>query len=72
MVQYKRYRKLTSADEAFWSYYKIFAFILVMLASQIISLSDAYFNYSIDVQKWLLALPNVFNFVWISYAISNL
>ena len=72
MVLYLRYRRLTSTSESYWSYYKVFVFILGMLAAQIISLTDAFINYSFKVQAWLLALPNTCTFIFIAYAVSNL
>ena len=72
MVLYLRYRRLTATSESYWSYYKVFVFILGMLAAQIISLTDAFVNYSFNVQAWLLALPNTCTFIFIAYAVSNL
>ena len=72
MVLYVRYRKLIATSESYWSYYKVFSFILGMLAAQIISLTDAFYNYSYRVQAWLLALPNTCTFIFIAYAVSNL
>ena len=49
MAIYLRYRILTTNKEAYGSYYIIFAFILTMLGTQTISLSDVFFNYGFTV-----------------------
>lgn len=72
MVLYIKYLKQTSSSDTYWSYYKVFVYILAMLIAQIISLTDTFFNYSFEVQAWLLALPNTCTFVFITYALSNL
>jgi len=46
--------------------------MLAMLASQILALSDVFYNYSYKTQAFLLALPNICTFTFIAYAIMNL
>ena len=71
MLIYHRSRKQAAIKTTSKSFYYIFAFIFFWMVTRTIYYTDAFINYSYTVQGILQTLPNLFTYLCITIAISN-
>ena len=71
MLIYHQGRKQAAIKTTSKSFYYIFAFIFFWMATETLYYTDAFINYPFTVEGILSALPNLFTYLCISIAISN-